>query len=512
MPSNTLSNTFIRLLISVVTGRFVRVSEQMLTRVAFLCVESGASFKVGVAFHIPRRVFMPLHVMFPRIFALETDKDSMVGSKLGPLSVDVSFRRPVRDGAERQQWKVRSLLDNIFLPSANVPTRWVKFIPIKINIFAWRARLDRLPTRSILMRRGVVMDSDLCPMCSTVTEDIFHVLFRCDLAALIFRKIWRWWELDWQALTSFEDWNVWFSAIRLSSKIKSMLEGVCYVAWWHLWVFRNHLIFNATPLRRSVIFDDIVSRYYFCDNPMFSEAVFEDRFRMSRSLFTGIVEELTLQCEFFREKEDCTEKLEISSLIKCASAISQLAYNTVPDALDEYLQMGSLDCTDWVWFGCPIAHKAQYCRRDHGPDPFILLEAVASNDLWIWHAFFGVSGSNNDINVTQRSPLLNDLKLVTNLADDDYKRLQYKTMHEAARKDVEWAFGVLKKKRTILASPAPAYIKEELANIMYTCIILHNMIIKDRKEAISPKWYPEEEHQPDDLLRSDETSSLNSTS
>nr|GEY43028.1 hypothetical protein [Tanacetum cinerariifolium] len=26
----------------------------------------------------------------------------------------------------------------------------------------------------------------------------------------------------------------------------------------------------------------------------------------------------------------------------------------------------------------------------------------------------------------------------------------------------------------------------------------------DRKEAISPKWYPEEEHQPDDLLRSDE--------
>nr|GEV43805.1 hypothetical protein [Tanacetum cinerariifolium] len=29
-------------------------------------------------------------------------------------------------------------------------------------------------------------------------------------------------------------------------------------------------------------------------------------------------------------------------------------------------------------------------------------------------------------------------------------------------------------------------------------------IPKDRKEAISLKWYPEEEHQPDDLLRSDE--------
>ncbi|GJV51115.1 ALP1-like protein [Tanacetum coccineum] len=199
----------------------------------------------------------------------------------------------------------------------------------------------------------------------------------------------------------------------------------------------------------------------------------------------------------------------------------------------------SLDCTNWAWFGCPIAYKAQYCRRDHGPSPFILLEAVASNDLWIWHTFFGVSGSNNDINVTQRSPLLNDLKLgkapevpfvangvtypwgyylcdgiypewvpfvksVINLADDDHKRLRYKTMHEAARKDVKRTFGVLKKRWAILATPARAYIKEKLANIMYTCIILHNMIIKDRKEAISPKWYPEEEHKPDDLIRSDE--------
>nr|GEV38953.1 reverse transcriptase domain-containing protein [Tanacetum cinerariifolium] len=52
----------------------------------------------------------------------------------------------------------------------------------------------------------------------------------------------------------------------------------------------------------------------------------------------------------------------------------------------------------------------QYVKRDHGSNPFILLEAVASQDLWIWHAFFGVSGSNNDINVLYQSPLFNDLK------------------------------------------------------------------------------------------------------
>nr|GFB74222.1 RNA-directed DNA polymerase, eukaryota [Tanacetum cinerariifolium] len=111
--------------------------------------------------------------------ALERDKESTVASKLGSSSVDASFRRSVCDEVERQQWddlnsvsssvtlsaskdrwicdlnddgafrvkEVRTILDDIFLPSAVDATRWVKYILIKINVFAWRARLDRLPTR-----------------------------------------------------------------------------------------------------------------------------------------------------------------------------------------------------------------------------------------------------------------------------------------------------------------------------------------------------------------------------
>nr|GFB51213.1 RNA-directed DNA polymerase, eukaryota [Tanacetum cinerariifolium] len=50
------------------------------------------------------------------------------------------------DGAYRVK-DIRSELDDLFLPSSAVATRWVNLVPIKVNIFAWCVSLDRLPTR-----------------------------------------------------------------------------------------------------------------------------------------------------------------------------------------------------------------------------------------------------------------------------------------------------------------------------------------------------------------------------
>ncbi|GJU67627.1 RNA-directed DNA polymerase, eukaryota [Tanacetum coccineum] len=196
-------------------------------------------------------------VMFPRLFALELDKEIVVTNKMGALSVSASFRRDVRDGAERQQWDdlssimnsvvlssskdrwtcdlsgdgefkvkvIRNFIDDLFLPSSDVATRWVKFIPIKVNVFSWRARRDRLPTRVNLSRRGVLLDSHLCPLCNAAMEDVQHVFFRCDVARVVLRKICRWWDLDWQEICSFSDWDAWFLSFRLSSRLKSILEA-----------------------------------------------------------------------------------------------------------------------------------------------------------------------------------------------------------------------------------------------------------------------------------------------
>ncbi|CAN1216514.1 hypothetical protein LINPERPRIM_LOCUS633, partial [Linum perenne] len=65
--------------------------------------------------------------------------------------------------------------------------------------------------------------------------------------------------------------------------------------------------------------------------------------------------------------------------------------------------ISSIDCMHWEWRTCPTAWKGAY--TDHMHRPTIILEAVASYNTWIWHAFFGIPGSNNDINVLWMSPI-----------------------------------------------------------------------------------------------------------
>ena len=127
-------------------------------------------------------------------------------------------------------------------------------------------------------------------------------------------------------------------------------------------------------------------------------------------------------------------------------------------------------------------------RSDH-EHPTVMLETAASHDLWLWHAYFGPAGSNNDINVLHQSSVFDDVYggkapecpfQVNNVTyEHKYylvggiypewdtfvksftcptgdKRQMFKTAQESARKDIERAFGVLKQRWHIIHHPARA--------------------------------------------------------
>ncbi|GJR76960.1 putative RNA-directed DNA polymerase [Tanacetum coccineum] len=61
-------------------------------------------------------------------------------------------------------------------------TLWNKRVPKKVNIFIWRALQGKLPVREELDKRGIDLDSLLCPCCDTLVESCNHSLVLCDLA------------------------------------------------------------------------------------------------------------------------------------------------------------------------------------------------------------------------------------------------------------------------------------------------------------------------------------------
>jgi hypothetical protein len=165
--------------------------------------------------------------------------------------------------------------------------------------------------------------------------------------------------------------------------------------------------------------------------------------------------------------------------------------------------------THWTWKNCPVAWQGMYQDKDGHRS--IIMEAVATHNLWIWHSFAGLPDSNNDINVIDRSPLVvdwlkgnapehrfrvneHDYNMCYLLCDGIYpewsvfvktignptneKEALYAKMQEGARKDVERCFGVLQGRFAILANPARLWGQGTLQDVWYACVVMHNMIIE----------------------------------
>ena len=301
---------------------------------------------------------------------------------------------------------------------------------------------------------------------------------------------------------------------------------------------------------------------YFAASPVYDSRDFRRRFRMNKALFMRIHDALLKEDDYFVQRADACQVMGLNSFQKITAALRMISYGLSADAVDDTLRMsgstvleslkhfaqgviskfgdeylrspreadlkrilttnanrgfvgmlGSVDCMHWVWKNCPKAWAGQFKGKEKKPT--IVAEAVVSYDLWFWHFYFGVPGSNNDINVLDRSPLFDDLlqgktakvDYTINgnsysegyyLADGIYPRFSafvktiaqpqdakcahFSKMQESARKDVERAFGVLQARFQIIDRPCKLWCPGAMKTVITACVILHNMIVEDERD------------------------------
>ncbi|CAL8097586.1 unnamed protein product [Prunus armeniaca] len=298
---------------------------------------------------------------------------------------------------------------------------------------------------------------------------------------------------------------------------------------------------------------------YFIPQSLYSDVHFRARYRMQPHLFNKVMHDICNYDDYFVQKKNCAGDLGLLPEQKFTAVIRMLAYGSSADQVDEIARMGkstileslvrfcdamenlytmdylrrptprdlqrllqkaksrgfpgmigSIDCMHWQWKNCPSPWQGNYGNRKGHKS--IILEAVAGFDTWVWHAFFGVAGSQNDLNVLGQSLVFNDILRgecpnityqVNNtvyqngyyLADGIYPRWTtfvksiphprsqeekiFAAYQEGYIKDVESCFGILQAWWVIIRGSARLFDEEVLRSIMMICIILHNMIVED---------------------------------
>jgi hypothetical protein len=156
-----------------------------------------------------------------------------------------------------------------------------------------------------------------------------------------------------------------------------------------------------------------------------------------------------------------------------------------------------------MWKNFPTTWHSQYIG--HHRDATIVVQAVALENMWIWHALLGLPGSLNNVNILQRSPIFRKrvngeattcnftvnghqyttgyyqvdkiypkwFTFVKTIAKTAIKmKAHFIKMQEAARKDIERALGDLQARFAIFLGPTKFQDKKTLHKIISACMMM----------------------------------------
>ncbi|GJW32309.1 RNA-directed DNA polymerase, eukaryota, reverse transcriptase zinc-binding domain protein [Tanacetum coccineum] len=83
--------------------------------------------------------------------------------------------------------------------------------------------LVNMKDRFNISRRGMDIESILCPICEDAVESTRHIFFTCRVAKEILRKISCWWEITYSEVSSYEEW-IQIESVMIPGRIFVLLE------------------------------------------------------------------------------------------------------------------------------------------------------------------------------------------------------------------------------------------------------------------------------------------------
>ncbi|MFS7953394.1 putative reverse transcriptase zinc-binding domain-containing protein [Helianthus anomalus] len=209
---------------------------------------------------------VPLKEAFRKLFALEIVKTcSALNEAIGLISLndrkDEWIWSPDKSGSFSVK-SVKHVLEGVSNNVSNYVVDWCKWVPIKCNMFVWRAELNRIPTFDALRRRGITVSDEMCPLCKMEFESVEHLFTSCVTAVVLWQKISRWCRIAPIYAFSFRDLLEVHKGSSISAKDKVIIQGIIFISCWCLWLARNRAVFSDSEIKVEGVFSEVRSLGY----------------------------------------------------------------------------------------------------------------------------------------------------------------------------------------------------------------------------------------------------------
>ncbi|XP_071709411.1 uncharacterized protein [Rutidosis leptorrhynchoides] len=135
-------------------------------------------------------------------------------------------------------------------------------LPQKVFIFIWRAFQKKIPTRFELDKRGIDLDSILCPLCESDIETIEHSLVLCPKSAQIWKHVLDWWNQDHSLILNLNDAIINKQTFTHNNLGSSIWQATKWITCYMLWKHRNAKVFSKKVWSIASILSEIQSQSF----------------------------------------------------------------------------------------------------------------------------------------------------------------------------------------------------------------------------------------------------------